>query len=70
MTLNEKMQERLDKWRKNTLPVASAALLRGPMPSASMRRGDYGDDVPDYDKKNDQAWAKQQIANKRMNGER
>ncbi len=70
MQLSEKMQERLDKWRKNTIPVASAEKVRGPMPSGTVRRGDYGDDIADFEKKNDQAWAKQQLADKRMYGGR
>jgi hypothetical protein len=42
-TLSEKMQERLDKWRKNTTPVASAAKVRGPAPSRRSGKNDYGD---------------------------
>lgn len=41
--LSEKMQERLDKWRKHTLAVPSAQKLR---PEKAVRRGgksDYGD---------------------------
>ena len=41
--LNEQMQARLDKWRKNTLPVASAEKVRGPAPSRRNGKNDYGD---------------------------
>lgn len=41
--LSEKMQERLDKWRQNTLPVASAEKVRGPAPSRRNGKNDYGD---------------------------
>jgi len=41
--LSDLMQDRLDKWRKNTLPVASKTKL---IPETASRRGgkgDYGD---------------------------
>jgi hypothetical protein len=40
--LSETMQARLDKWRKNTLPVANRQVLTNP---TSRRNGknDYGD---------------------------
>lgn len=41
--LSEKMQERLDKWRKNTLPVPSAEKVRGPVLSRRNGKNDYGD---------------------------
>lgn len=41
--LTEKMQERLDKWRKNTIPVASAEKVRGPAPSRRNGKTDFGD---------------------------
>lgn len=41
--LNEKMQERLDKWRKNTLVVPSAVKLRPEKASRRGGKGDYGD---------------------------
>lgn len=54
------MQERLDKWRKNTLPVKSADTLRGKSP-VSFRpvRGDYGDDIRDFERKEQEAWNKE-----------
>ncbi len=36
------MQERLDKWKKNVLPVPSAELLRGKQ-CRPAGRGEYGD---------------------------
>lgn len=41
--LSEKMQERLEKWRKNTTPVASAVKVRGSAPSRRNGKNDYGD---------------------------
>lgn len=41
--LDEKMQERLDKWRKNTVPIASVAKIQGPPPSRRNGKNDYGD---------------------------
>ena len=40
--LNSKMQERLDKWRKNTTPVVSASKLKQ---KNYIPRKDYGDDI-------------------------
>ncbi len=37
--LSQKMQERLDRWRKNTIPVASVAKLT----TCRGGKGDYGD---------------------------
>lgn len=37
------MQERLDRWRKNTLPVASVEQIRGPALSRRNGKNDYGD---------------------------
>ena len=41
--LNEKMQERLDTWRKNLIPVPSAEKLRGKAPVRFSGKKDYGD---------------------------
>ena len=41
--LSEKMQARLEKWRKNTTPVTSAEKVRGPAPSRRGGKGDFGD---------------------------
>jgi len=37
------MQERLDKWRKNTTAVPSAEKVRGKAPVRFAGRKDYGD---------------------------
>lgn len=58
--LSPLMKDRLEKWRKNTLPVKSAEKVRGPSPSSSRPvRGDYGDDIRDFEKKQDEAWARE-----------
>lgn len=58
--LTPKMKERLEKWRKNTLPVKSAEKVRGKSPSNYRTvRGDYGDDIRDFEKKDQEAWAKE-----------
>jgi len=41
--LTEKMQERLDKWRKNTLPVPSSEKVKSPPISRRNGKNDYGD---------------------------
>jgi hypothetical protein len=45
--LDQKMQERLDKWRKNTLEVKSVEKVREKTSVSNYipRRGDYGDDM-------------------------
>lgn len=58
--LSPQMKERLDKWRKSTLRVKSAEKVKGPLPSNYRPvRGDYGDDIRDFEKKQDEAWAKE-----------
>jgi hypothetical protein len=48
--LTPRMKERLEKWRKNTLPVKSAEKVRGPSPlKRRYVRGDYGDDMSDFE---------------------
>lgn len=47
--LTPQMQARLEKWRKNTLPVKSADKIRGPSQSNRNVRGDYGDDISDFE---------------------
>jgi hypothetical protein len=47
--LNPRMQERLERWKKNTLPVKSADKLRKGQP-AFIARKDYGDDVETFKK--------------------
>jgi len=41
--LSQKMQERLDKWKKNTLVVPSTEKLRLDRQSRRNGRGDFGD---------------------------
>jgi len=56
--LSPSMQERLDKWQKNKLPVKSAEKVRSQSPSNCRPvRGDYGDDIRDYERKDEAAWA-------------
>jgi len=54
------MQARLDKWKQNVLPVKSADILRGKsLGSQRQVRGDYGDDIRDFEKKDQDAWARE-----------
>jgi len=54
------MQARLDKWKANALPVKSADILRGKsLSSCRQVRGDYGDDIRDFERKDQEAWAKE-----------
>lgn len=47
--LSQLMQARLEKWRNNQQPVKSAEKLRGSSHSSHRQvRGDYGDDIQDY----------------------
>lgn len=56
--LTPAMKERLEKWRANVLPVKSAEKVRGPLPSKRRSlRGDYGDDIRDFELKEEKAWA-------------
>lgn len=58
--LNPEMQARLDKWRLNTLPVKSADILKGKsQPNFVPRQRDYGDDMSDYDRKEQAIWNKE-----------
>lgn len=41
--LSDQMRSRLEKWRKNTTPVPSAAKVRG-NPQIYIARKDYGDE--------------------------
>lgn len=56
--LSQVMQARLDAWRKNTLQVKSAEKIRAPSQSkCRMVRGDYGDDIRDYQEKDAKSWS-------------
>jgi len=58
--LSPEMQSRLEKWRANPLPVKSAELVRGKSPGNFVaRQGDYGDDIRDYERKQDAEWSKE-----------
>jgi hypothetical protein len=41
--LTEKMQERLDKWRKNTIAIPSEQKIKAATASRRNSKGDYGD---------------------------
>jgi hypothetical protein len=48
--LTPQMQARLDRWRKNILPVKSAEKIRGPWQSKSRNVSrDHGDDLSDFE---------------------
>lgn len=50
--LSPSMQERLEKWKKNVLPVKSADIFRKRSPGNFVsRRGDHGDDMEAFKKK-------------------
>lgn len=48
--LTPAMRERLERWRKNVLPVKSAEVLRGSSPGNYVaRRRDHGDDLQEFE---------------------
>jgi len=51
--LEQKMQERLDKWRQNTLPVSSKEKV---VKENYSYYGDYGDDLRDFQQKEMKEW--------------
>lgn len=51
--LTPRMQERLERWKKNTIAVKAAEKIRGVFVS---RTRDYGDDLRDYEKKENAMW--------------
>ena len=53
--LSYEMQKRLDKWMANPLPIPSAKKVRG----NNYIRGDYGDDVRDYERKDAEQWERE-----------
>lgn len=58
--LSPEMQSRLEKWRANPLPVKSAEFVRGKSPGNFVpRHQDYGDDIRDYERKQDVEWSKE-----------
>ena len=55
--LSKQMQERLDQWRENVLPVKSASILKKKSPGNFVpRRMEYGEDTRDFFK-DKEAWA-------------
>lgn len=65
------MQARLDKWKQNILPVKSADILRGKsQPNFVPRQRDYGDDIRDYERKEEAAWNREFQNNPIYNGYR
>jgi len=51
--LSPAFQARLNKWRANVLSVKSADILRGKSPvKCRPVRGDYGDDISDFEELN------------------
>ncbi len=54
--LSDTMQERLDRWRKNTLPVVATQKIKN---RNYVSRGDYGDDMRDIERKDAEAWQRE-----------
>ena len=54
--LSEKMQERLEKWRKSTVPLTAKPKVSS---KNYVARGDYGDDIRDFERKDHEAWMRQ-----------
>jgi hypothetical protein len=48
-TLSEEYQKRLEIWRKNTIEVKSAELIRGPRQTSYVARKGYGDELDKED---------------------
>ncbi len=59
--LTPQMQERLDRWMKNTLPVKSADIFRRKYVTNRPVNRDYGDDIRDYEMKQQSMWNNQNI---------
>ena len=57
--LSPRMQKRLEEWRKNILPVKSAKIFKPYRPNFVARRGDYGDDISDFEMKENLLWIKE-----------
>lgn len=53
------MRARLEKWRKNIIPVKNTEKVRNRIPNYRPIRGDYGDDIRDFENKDQKAWAKE-----------
>jgi len=61
--LDQKFQERLDKWRKNVIPVPSVETTRSPPQRSYRAERDFGDDIRDFEKKDEEAWLREQARN-------
>lgn len=61
--LSQSMQERLDKWRKNTLQVPSAEKVSGKQQNNFVSRKDWGDDIRDHEAKDQAAWEQERFTN-------
>lgn len=58
--LNPTMKDRLENWRKKILQVKSADKVKNLSPlNYRQVRGDYGDDIRDFEKKQNEALAKE-----------
>lgn len=57
--LSPMMQERLEKWMKNTLPVKSAEIFKRKPEVRRQIFGDYGDDIRDFEAKRQSAFNEQ-----------
>lgn len=56
--LEQKYQERLDKWRKNTQEVPSSNKVRGEKQTSYSSRKDYADALREFEEKEDEALAR------------
>lgn len=57
--LDEKYQDRLEQWRKNTLAVPSKEKVRTAKQRSFVAQRDYGDDIRDYERKDQEAWMRE-----------
>ncbi len=55
--LSPQMQARLNKWRENVLPIPSENKVRKSPGNFVARQRDYGDDIRDFEVKEQKAWA-------------
>lgn len=57
--LEQKMQARLDAWRKKGESKAEPEKKPSQSEKNYVPRGDYGDDIRDFEKKDQEAWDKE-----------
>lgn len=55
--LTPQMKERLEKWRKNTLPIKNERKKNQPV------LGDYGDEISDLESKEQKEWIREKNQN-------